>query len=93
MQNDIIDFVDIKLQSAEQTRLRLKDSINYLYMDMCECGNSLVLDNYHELIVELLESACVIGLIDYCTKVIITEKVNDVYKLRSNSFKNDFMED
>ena len=87
MQDGIIDFVDIKLQSAEQTRLKLKDRINDLYLDMCKCDNSLLLDKYHELIVELLDCACVIGLIHICNKVLITERINSVYMLRSNELK------
>ena len=89
MQNGFIDFVDIKLQSAEHTRLRVKNVIDRKYKLLCESPSEIQLTLRLNSIVDSLECTAEFELIDYNTQKRLLELVEEVYTSRCDELRRE----
>lgn len=89
MQNGFIDFVDIKLQSAEQTRLRVKNVIDRKYKLLCESPSEIQLTLRLNSIVDSLECAAEFELIDYSTQKELMDRIEKVYTSRRDELREE----
>ena len=89
MQNDFIEFIDIKLQSAEQTRLRVKEVLDRQYRKLFECQDITSLEVRVKSIVSTLEYAGLFDLIEYRVEKELMERVEKVYTSRSDELRKE----
>ena len=87
MQNGFIDFVDIKLQSAERTRLRVKEILDRQYKLLLECQDIMSLEVRVKSIARTLEYANLFDLIEYRVEKELMERVEKVYASRSDELR------
>ena len=89
MQNGFIDFVDIKLQSAEQTRYRAKAYLDHLYRKLLVCEDFESLCIRRNFLSESIWTAFNFGLIDSCVRDNLLKCVNSVYASRSDELRKE----
>lgn len=89
MQNDFIEFMDIKLQSAEQTRLKVKEHINFLYNKFLECEDLELLRIREKFLVEAIWTAFGFGLIDYSVRDGLLRNIDILYMSRCDELRKE----
>lgn len=89
MQNDFIEFIDIKLQSAEQTRLRVKEVLDRQYKNLFECQDITSLEVRVASIIGTLEYANLFDLIEYRVEKELMERIEKVYTSRRDELRKE----
>lgn len=89
MQDGFIDFIDIKLQSAEKTRLRVKEILDRQYKKLFECQDITLLEVRVKSIVNTLEYANLFDLIEYRVEKELMERVEKVYTSRCDELRKE----
>ena len=79
MQDGFIDFVDIKLQSAEETRLNVKIYINGMYKRFITSDNLSELSIRSDFIRDAIYDFCNVGLLNDNVKNELIRRIDKEY--------------
>lgn len=87
MQDGFIDFIDIKLQSAEETRLRVKIYINGMYERMMTSDNLSELSIRSDFIRDAIYDFCNVGLLNCNVKNELLKRIDKEYWSRFDELR------
>lgn len=87
MQDEFIDFIDIKLQSAEQTRLIVKERIDLYYHKLCLSENVFQIYFYSKFLLFSLFYAYAFELISKDVMNDLQDRVKVVVLSRCDKLK------
>lgn len=89
MQDGFIEFSDIKLQRAEETRLNVKIYINGMYKRLVTSESLSELSIRNDFLRDAIYDFCNIGLLTNEVQNDLIKKVNKVYWLRRNQLRKE----
>lgn len=76
MQDGFIEFIDIKLQSAEETRLNVKNYINGMYKRMMTADNLSELSIRRDFISDAICDFFIVGLLSNDVKSELIKRID-----------------
>lgn len=87
MQDGFIEFSDIKLQRAEETRLNVKLYLNEMHKRMMNAKSLDVLVQREDFLLDAVGVFYAIGLLNLETKEILIERINKEFMSRCDQLR------